>query len=101
VTKYVGPNGVRPWGERRSPLQNAERLRGAPRGLQLLTRWTKSALSGVGTKANSSKLNERTGNVYENKGPAWKTRGQSVYVFENAGTYLIYPGILLKIKELI
>jgi hypothetical protein len=24
-------------------------------------------------KKSSSKLNERTGNVYENKGPLWKT----------------------------
>ena len=25
VTKHVGPNGVRPWGERRSPLRSTEK----------------------------------------------------------------------------
>jgi hypothetical protein len=32
----------------------------------------KSFVAG-GAKKNSSKLNERRGNVYENKGPLWKT----------------------------
>jgi hypothetical protein len=26
---------------------------------------------------NSSKLNEKPGNVYENKGPLWKTQGEA------------------------
>jgi len=35
------------------------------------------------------KLNERTENVYENKGPLWKTLVQSLYVFENTLLILI------------
>ena len=30
-------------------------------------------------------LNERSGNVYENKGPLWKTPDRSGNVFENKG----------------
>jgi hypothetical protein len=36
-----------------------------------------------GTILVTSKSNERTWNVYENKGPTWKTRGRCWYVFEN------------------
>jgi hypothetical protein len=36
--------------------------------------------------AINSKLNERTTNVIENKGPAWKTSGLSLYVYENKHT---------------
>jgi len=36
----------------------------------------KSFLTG-GTRKNSSKLNEQHGNVYENKGPLWKTQGKA------------------------
>jgi hypothetical protein len=36
----------------------------------------KSFLAG-GTRKNSSKLNEQRGNVYENKGPLWKTQGEA------------------------
>jgi hypothetical protein len=32
------------------------------------------------------KLTERRANVYENKGPAWKTRERSWNVYENKGT---------------
>jgi hypothetical protein len=32
----------------------------------------KSVIAGE-TKKNSSKMNEQRGNVYENKGPLWKT----------------------------
>ena len=45
----------------------------------------KSFVAG-GAKKNSSKLNDRRGNVYENKGPLWKTQGQSANVFENKGS---------------
>jgi len=31
-------------------------------------------------------LIEQCGNVYENKGPPWKTRGRSGNVYENTGT---------------
>jgi hypothetical protein len=41
-------------------------------------------------------LNERTGNVVENKGPLWKTWGRSWNVYENTGAYLFNPGMLLK-----
>ena len=37
-------------------------------------------------KENSLKLKERTGNVYENKGPLQKTRERSGNVIENKGT---------------
>jgi hypothetical protein len=36
----------------------------------------KSFVAG-GTRKNSSKLNEQYGNVYENKGPLWKTQGET------------------------
>jgi hypothetical protein len=37
----------------------------------------------------TAKLNERTGNVYENKGSLWKTWEQSSNVIETKGTYLL------------
>jgi hypothetical protein len=43
-------------------------------------------------------MNERTGNVYENKGSLWKTRERSWNVCENKGTYPLMAGMLLKIK---
>jgi hypothetical protein len=49
-------------------------------------------------RKNSSKLNEQRGNVYENKGPLWKTGWQSGNVIENKGTYAFKAGMLLKIK---
>ena len=54
-----------------------------------------SAVAGD-AKNNSSKLNERRVNVYENKGTLWKTDGQSRNVAENKGTYRLNPGMLLK-----
>jgi hypothetical protein len=36
-----------------------------------------------GARRNSSKLNERTGNVVENKGALWKTRERSWNVVDN------------------
>jgi hypothetical protein len=50
---------------------------------------------------NSSKLNERTGNFYENKGALRKTCGRASYFYENTGTYPLYPGMLLKTNNLI
>jgi hypothetical protein len=38
-----------------------------------------------GAKRNSSKLSQRRVNVYENKEPLWKARGQSWNVYENKG----------------
>jgi hypothetical protein len=43
---------------------------------------------------DSSKLNERSGNVIENKGAMWKTGERSGNVVENKGTYGLYPGML-------
>ena len=37
-------------------------------------------------KRGSSKLTERRANIYENKGPPWKTRGRSGNVHENTDT---------------
>ena len=42
----------------------------------------KKSVVAAEAKKNSSKLNERSGNVYENKGPLWKTRGRSRNVYE-------------------
>jgi hypothetical protein len=47
---------------------------------------TKSLLLPEKQKENSSKLNERRGNVYENKGLVWKTRERSGNVYENKGS---------------
>jgi hypothetical protein len=44
------------------------------------------------------KLNERRGNVYENKGPLWKKWGRSGNVIENKGSYASKAGMLLKSK---
>jgi hypothetical protein len=45
----------------------------------------KSAVAGE-AKENSSKLTERRGNLYENKGPVWKTWERSWNVYENTDT---------------
>jgi hypothetical protein len=44
---------------------------------------TKSLALAMEAKENSSELNERRTNVYENKGSLWKTRCQSANVYEN------------------
>jgi hypothetical protein len=46
----------------------------------------KKSAAREGAKKNSSKLTERSGNVYENKGPLWKTWGRSGNVYEKTGT---------------
>jgi hypothetical protein len=46
------------------------------------------------------KLKERCGNVYENKGPLWKTRGRSGNVLENKGICGFNPRMSLKANEL-
>jgi hypothetical protein len=38
----------------------------------------------------------RSGNVIENKGPAWKTPRQCRNVHENTGSWLLNPGMLMK-----
>jgi hypothetical protein len=42
------------------------------------------------------KMNGRSGNVYENKGPACSSPAQSGNVIENKGTYAQKAGMLLK-----
>jgi hypothetical protein len=52
-------------------------------------------------KKNSSELDERRTNVYENKGPLWKTCRGSGNVVDNKSTYPSKAGMLLKIKAVI
>ena len=47
-----------------------------------------------------SKLNERSGNVYENKGLQWKTVERSGNVIENTGSYAPTAMVLVKTKDL-
>jgi len=61
---------------------------------------TMSPLSGVKGKKNSSKVKERSGNVYENKGSAFEVPQQGGNVLENKGSYAPKTGILLKTKPL-
>jgi hypothetical protein len=56
ATKHIGPNGVRPWGEHRSPLRDA----------------SKSSRDNNVPETSATERNEQTGNVIENKGPLWK-----------------------------
>jgi hypothetical protein len=44
-------------------------------------------------------VNERGEDVYENKGPAFNTLGQSWNVIENKASYAFKAGMLLKRKE--
>jgi hypothetical protein len=53
----------------------------------------KSGVAGEARK-NSLKLTEQRGNLYENKGPLWKTGWQSGNVVENKGTYDFRAGML-------
>ncbi len=48
-----------------------------------------------------SKVNERSWNVYENKGPVFHGSGQSWNVVENKGSYVLIAGISLKTKHVI
>jgi hypothetical protein len=57
-----------------------------------------SRLPATGRLLDFEKLNEQSGNVYENKGPLWKTRRSSWNVYENKGTYPHKAGMLLKRK---
>jgi len=47
---------------------------------------------------NSLKTQERSANVYENKGSDFRGPGRSWNVIENTGGYALGTGILLKIK---
>jgi hypothetical protein len=50
-------------------------------------------------KKNSPRLNDRSGNAYENKGRLWKTRRLSRNVYENKGGWPLEATMLLKRKE--
>jgi hypothetical protein len=45
-------------------------------------------------------VKERSGNVYENKGPVWKKWERSGNVAENKGTYRFKAGMYLKTQQL-
>jgi hypothetical protein len=47
-------------------------------------------------KLVNSKKNDQCCNVYENKGPLWKTGGKSGNVYENKASYLAKAGKSLK-----
>jgi hypothetical protein len=49
-------------------------------------------------KENSSKVNEQRGNVYENKGPLWKTGWQGGNVIENKASYALKSGNVVEKK---
>jgi hypothetical protein len=50
-------------------------------------------------RCRTPRLNERSGNVYENKGTLWRRRDRSGNVFENKYTYPLNPGMFLKRKD--
>jgi hypothetical protein len=50
-------------------------------------------------KSNFLKMNDRRGNVYENKGSVFHSPPRSGNVLENKGGYALKAGILLKTKE--
>jgi hypothetical protein len=54
----------------------------------------------IAMSSQIQKLQERTGNVYENKGSAYKDWERSGNVIENKGTYTFAGAMLLKIKKL-
>jgi hypothetical protein len=41
-------------------------------------------------------MNERNGNVYENKGWLWKTSEPILYLIEKTSAYQLVPGMLVK-----
>ena len=81
----------------RSPQPALERCPGGPKACK--TRWFqvdgKSANGKEGEKG-FSKVKERRGNVYENKGSAFHMQGRSGNVIENKCSYALKAGMLLK-----
>jgi hypothetical protein len=49
-------------------------------------------------KKNSLEVKGRTRNVYENKGPLWKTEWQSGNVIENKASYALKSGNVVENK---
>jgi len=63
-------------------------------------RWTRSPFSEEEERKNSLEMNDRCGNVYENKGPAFSSPFRSGNVIENKSSYALKPGIVLKTSML-
>ena len=72
--------------------------RGQKPGKLRVSRRTASRFSQAKEKKNSLKMNERSWNVYENKGSFFHKRGQSGNAIENKGSYGLRAGMLLKTK---
>jgi hypothetical protein len=51
-------------------------------------------------KKQLQEANERSGNIYENKGPSWKKWQRSGNIYENKGSYEFKAGMYLKTREL-
>ena len=63
-------------------------------------RWTRSPFSEEEERKSSLKMKDRRGNVYENKGPTFRSPLRSGNVVENKDSYALKPGMLLKIHML-
>ena len=74
--------------------------RGQKPGKLRASRRTASRFSEAKEKKNSLKMNERSGNVYENKGSAFETRERRGNVTENKGSYALKAGMSLKTRQL-
>jgi hypothetical protein len=64
-------------------------------------KWTQNHLSQGKDKKSLSKVKERSGNVYENKGSAFHSPEQGGNVVENKDGYEFEAGMLLKINGLV
>ena len=84
----------------RSQAQLWERAsrHGKQRGVSVIAQ-TKRRVLYEREKRDSLKLNERGGNLYENKGSAFSSPWRSGNVTENKGSYALKAGMLLKRKE--
>jgi hypothetical protein len=69
-----------------------------PEKLPFLMR-TPSPLSAENEKTSFLKMNERRGNVYENKGSVSHSQPRSGNVIENKGGYALKAGMLVKKKD--
>ncbi len=52
-------------------------------------------------KVGATRIDELTGNVYENKGLLWKVRSRSGNVVDNKSSYVRKAGMLLKTQVVI
>jgi hypothetical protein len=64
-----------------------------------LARRTVSPFSAEKEKSSFLKMNEQRGNVYENKGSAFRSQPRSGNVIENKGSYALKAGMLMKTKD--